>query len=98
MVVGKEVESAAKVWDVMKWLAATHGKGRYRNGLLGSRSKESSAFRCGGISAALTVRSNAACLSAFRIRSEQLLEKIRVELDAGYKRIKIKISPRGITM
>ena len=35
----------------------------------------------------------AACPSAFRIPSTQLLEKIETELAAGYQRIKMKIKP-----
>jgi hypothetical protein len=33
------------------------------------------------------------CQSAFRIRHEQLLDKIETELHAGYQRIKVKVKP-----
>ncbi len=69
-----------------------NGKGWYRNCVLGPRSKKT---RCplwrhlGGVNQIIE------CGVSIGIQDSvpQLLEKIRVELEAGYKRIKIKISP-----
>jgi o-succinylbenzoate synthase len=94
MVVGKEVESAAGVWDLMKW---ARGHRMAKAGIetacwdLEAKRLGVPLWRhLGGVNREIE------CGVSIGIQDsiEQLLEKIRVELDAGYKRIKIKISPR----
>lgn len=94
MVIGKEVESAAAIFDLMR---SARGHRMAKAGIetacwdleakklgvplwkhLGGENRE---IECG---VSIGIQDSV----------EQLLEKIRVELDAGYKRIKIKISPR----
>jgi O-succinylbenzoate synthase len=94
MVIGKEVESAAKVWDLMK---------NVRGNRMAKAAIETACWdleakwlnvplwkHLGGVNREI------ACGVSIGIQDsvEQLLEKIQVELDAGYQRIKIKISPR----
>jgi o-succinylbenzoate synthase len=94
MVVGKEVESAAGVWDLMKW---ARGHRMAKAGIetacwdLEAKRLGVPLWRhLGGVNREIE------CGVSIGIQDtiEQLLEKIRIELDAGYKRIKIKISPR----
>jgi o-succinylbenzoate synthase len=93
MVVGAEVESAARVWDVMR---------RVRGNRMAKAAIETACWdleakkldvplwrHLGG------VRREIDCGVSIGIQDsvEQLLGKIQTELDAGYKRIKIKIAP-----
>lgn len=94
MVAGREVRSAADVWDLMKWV---RGHRMAKSGIetacwdLEARTLGVPLWRhLGGVNQTIE------CGVSIGIQDsvEQLLEKIRVELEAGYKRIKIKISPR----
>ncbi|MBP9663256.1 MAG: o-succinylbenzoate synthase [Pyrinomonadaceae bacterium] len=94
IVVGKQVESAADVWSLMSWV---RGHRMAKSGIetacwdLEAKKLGVPLWRhLGG------VNQNIECGVSIGIQDsvEQLLEKIRVELEAGYKRIKIKISPR----
>src|SRR5688572_18650041 len=93
MVVGKEVESASKVFDLMR---------RARGHRMSKAGIETACWdleakklgvplwkHIGG------VRNQIECGVSIGIQDsvEQLFEKIRTELDAGYRRIKIKIAP-----
>lgn len=93
MVVGMEFESAANVWDAMKW---ARGHRMAKAGIetacwdLEAKKLGVPLWRhIGGVNQTIE------CGVSIGIQDsvEQLLEKIRVELEAGYKRIKIKISP-----
>ncbi len=93
MVVDREVESAAGVWDLMKW---ARGHRMAKAGIetacwdLEAKKLGIPLWRhLGGVNQEIE------CGVSIGIQDSvgQLLEKIRVELDAGYKRIKIKISP-----
>jgi O-succinylbenzoate synthase len=94
MVLGAEVESAANIWDLMK---------RVRGNRMAKAAIETACWdleakklnvplwrHLGGETREI------ACGVSIGIQDsvEQLLEKIQTELDAGYQRIKIKISPR----
>ena len=93
MVIGKEVESAAGIWDLVKKVRGHR------------MSKAAIETACWDLEAkALGVplwrhlggtNSEIACGVSIGIQDsvEQLLGKIRTELDAGYRRIKIKIAP-----
>lgn len=94
MVVGKEVRSAEDIWGLMKW---ARGHRMAKAGIetacwdLEAKKLGVPLWRhLGGVNREIE------CGVSIGIQDsvEQLLEKIRVELDAGYKRIKIKISPR----
>jgi o-succinylbenzoate synthase len=94
MVVGKEVESTADVWGLMSW---ARGHRMAKSGIetavwdLEAKKLGVPLWRhLGGVNQVIE------CGVSIGIQDsvEQLLEKIRVELEAGYKRIKIKISPR----
>lgn len=94
MVVGKEVESAAEVWNLMKW---ARGHRMAKSGIetacwdLEAKKLGVPLWRhLGGVNREIE------CGVSIGIQDSvaQLLDKIRVELEAGYKRIKIKISPR----
>ena len=94
MVVGKEVERAANVWNLMKW---ARGHRMAKSGIetacwdLEAKKLGVSLWRhLGGVNREID------CGVSIGIQDSvaQLLDKIRVELEAGYKRIKIKISPR----
>ncbi len=93
MVVGKEVGSAADVWGLMKW---ARGHRMAKSGIetacwdLEAKKLGVPLWKhLGGVNQTIE------CGVSIGIQDsvEQLLEKIRTELDAGYKRIKIKISP-----
>ncbi|MEO8648813.1 MAG: o-succinylbenzoate synthase [Acidobacteriota bacterium] len=94
MVVGNEVAAAADVWSLMKW---ARGHRMAKSGIetacwdLEAKLLGVPLWRhLGGVNQVIE------CGVSIGIQDsvEQLLEKIRVEVDAGYKRIKIKISPR----
>ena len=94
MVVGKEVESAADIWDLMKWV---RGHRMAKSGIetacwdLEAKKLGVPLWRhLGG------VNSQIECGVSIGIQDSvpELIGKIQTELDAGYKRIKIKISPR----
>ena len=94
MVVGREVDNAAGVWDLMKW---ARGHRMAKSGIetacwdLEAKKLGVPLWRhLGGVNQVIE------CGVSIGIQDsiEQLLGKIRTELDAGYKRIKIKISPR----
>jgi O-succinylbenzoate synthase len=93
MVIGREVESASGVWDLMK---------RVRGNRMAKAAIETAAWdleakklnvplwrHLGGANREI------ACGVSIGIQDsvEQLFEKIQTELDAGYRRIKIKIAP-----
>ncbi|MCU1287956.1 MAG: O-succinylbenzoate synthase [Acidobacteria bacterium] len=93
MVIGKEVESAGQIWDVMK---------RVRGNRMAKASIETACWdleakkinvplwkHLGGENREI------ACGVSIGIQDsiEQLFGKIQTELDAGYRRIKIKIAP-----
>lgn len=93
MVVGKEFENASGVWNAMKW---ARGHRMAKAGIetacwdLEAKKLGVALWRhLGGVNQTIE------CGVSIGIQDsvEQLLEKIRVEIDAGYKRIKIKISP-----
>ena len=94
MVVGREFASAAYVWSGMVW---ARGHRMAKSGIetacwdLEAKKVGVPLWRhLGGVNQEIE------CGVSIGIQDsvEQLLDKIRVELDAGYKRIKIKISPR----
>jgi O-succinylbenzoate synthase len=93
MVVGKEIESAAGVWDLMKW---ARGHRMAKSGIetacwdLEAKRLGVPLWRhLGGVNQEIE------CGVSIGIQDsvEQLIDKIQIEVDAGYKRIKIKISP-----
>ncbi|MEJ7847461.1 MAG: o-succinylbenzoate synthase [Pyrinomonadaceae bacterium] len=93
MVIGKEFVSAADVWNAMKW-ARGH-----------RMSKASIETACWDLEAKKLgvplwrhiggVKNETECGVSIGIQDsvEQLIGKIQTELDAGYRRIKIKIAP-----
>jgi O-succinylbenzoate synthase len=93
MVIGRDVESAESVWDLMK---AVRGH-RMAKAAIETACWDLEARRAGvplwkhlgGVQAEI------ACGVSIGIQDspEQLIEKIQKELDAGYQRIKIKIKP-----
>ncbi len=94
MVVGREFESAADVWGLMK---PVRGHRMAKAGIetacwdLEAKKLGVPLWRhLGGVNRTIE------CGVSIGIQDsvEQLLEKIRVEVDAGYRRIKIKISPK----
>lgn len=94
MVVGREIGRAADVWDLMKW---ARGHRMAKAGIetacwdLEAKKLGVPLWRhLGGVNQ--VVESGVSI--GIQDTVEQLLEKIHVEVDAGYKRIKIKISPR----
>lgn len=94
MVVGKEFETAADVWDAMSWVRGHRmSKAAIETACWDLEAKKLGVplwKHLGG------VRQEIECGVSIGIQAsiEQLFEKIRTELDAGYRRIKIKISPR----
>ncbi len=94
MIVGKQVASAADVWPLMSWV---RGHRMAKSGIetacwdLEAKKLGVPLWRLlGGVNQTIE------CGVSIGIQDsvEQLLEKIRIELEAGYKRIKIKISPK----
>jgi O-succinylbenzoate synthase len=94
MVIGKECESAADVWDLMKWVRGHRmSKAAIETACWDLEAKKLGVplwRHIGG------VKNEIECGVSIGIQDsvEQLIEKIKTELDAGYKRIKIKISPK----
>jgi O-succinylbenzoate synthase len=93
MVIGKAVENASEIWDLMK---------RVRGNRMAKAAIETACWdleakklnvplwkHLGGVNEEI------ACGVSIGIQDsiEQLFEKIQTELDAGYRRIKIKIAP-----
>ncbi len=94
MVIGKGFEAAADVWNAMKWV---RGHRMAKSGIetacwdLEAKKLGVPLWRhLGGVNREIE------CGVSIGIQDsvEQLIGKIQIELDAGYKRIKIKISPR----
>lgn len=94
IVIRKEVESAADVWNLM---ISARGNRMAKSGIetacwdLEAKKLGVPLWKhLGGVNREIE------CGVSIGIQDsvEQLLEKIQIELDAGYKRIKIKISPR----
>lgn len=94
MVIGKEVGSAADVWGLMKWVRGHRmAKAGIETACWDLEAKKNGVplwRHLGGVNQTIE------CGVSIGIQDSipQLLEKIRVEVEAGYKRIKIKISPR----
>jgi O-succinylbenzoate synthase len=94
MVIGAEVEAAANIWDLMKQVRGNRmAKAAIETACWDLEAKKLGVplwRHLGGENREI------ACGVSIGIQDsvEQLLEKIRTELDAGYQRIKIKISPR----
>jgi o-succinylbenzoate synthase len=94
MVVGREVKSAADVWPLMSWVRGHRmAKAGIETACWDLEAKKRGVplwKHLGGVNREIE------CGVSIGIQDsvEQLLEKIRVEVEAGYKRIKIKISPR----
>lgn len=92
-VVGKEVESAAGVWDLMRRARGNRmAKAAIETACWDLEAKKSGVplwKHLGGVNREIR------CGVSIGIQDsvEQLLEKIQTELDAGYQKIKIKIAP-----
>jgi O-succinylbenzoate synthase len=93
MVVGKEVELAAQVWDLMKKARGNRmAKAAIETAVWDLEAKKLNVplwRHLGG------VQNEIRCGVSIGIQDsiEQLFEKIQIELNAGYQRIKIKIAP-----
>ncbi len=93
LVVGRTIESAAKVWDAMKQIRGNRmAKSAIETACwdLEAKSLNVPLWRhLGGVNQEIS------CGVSIGIQDsvEQLFEKIQTELDAGYQRIKIKIAP-----
>lgn len=93
MVIGREVSSANEIWNLMKPVRGNRmAKAAIETACWDLEAKKLNAplwRHLGG------VNRDIACGVSIGIQDtvEQLLEKIRTELDAGYQRIKIKIAP-----
>jgi O-succinylbenzoate synthase len=93
MVLGKEFDCAANVWDLMKRVRGNRmAKAAIETAVWDLEAKKLGAplwKHLGG------VRGEIECGVSIGIQDsvEQLFEKIQTELDAGYRRIKIKIAP-----
>ncbi len=93
MVVGKEYASAAGVWGLMKWVRGHRmAKAGIETACWDLEAKKLGVplwRHLGGVNQTIE------CGVSIGIQDsiEELIEKIRVEVEAGYKRIKIKISP-----
>ncbi|MDQ6788639.1 MAG: o-succinylbenzoate synthase [Acidobacteriota bacterium] len=93
MVLGKEIESAANVWDLMKRARGNRmAKAAIETAVWDLEAKKLNAplwKHLGGVNQEI------ACGVSIGIQDsvEQLFGKIQTELDAGYRRIKIKIAP-----
>lgn len=94
MVVGREFEKAADIWDAMTW---ARGHRMAKAGI------ETACWDLEAIKLGVPlwrhiggVNREIECGVSIGIQDsvEQLIGKIQTELDAGYRRIKIKISPR----
>ena len=93
MILDREIESAARVWDLMKSVRGNRmAKATLETAVwdLEARALNAPLWKhLGG------TRGEIECGVSIGIQDsvEQLFEKIQTELDAGYKRIKIKIAP-----
>ena len=93
MVIGKEFEKAENFWDLMKTVRGNRmAKAAIETAVWDLEAKKQGVplwKHLGG------VNQEVACGVSIGIQDsvEQLLEKIQIELDAGYQRIKIKIAP-----
>jgi O-succinylbenzoate synthase len=93
MVLGKEIESAAQVWDLMRRVRGNRmAKAAIETAVWDLEAKKLNVplwKHLGGVNREI------ACGVSIGIQDsvEQLFGKIQTELDAGYKRIKIKIAP-----
>jgi len=93
MVVGKEIESAAQVWDSMKRVRGNRmAKAAIETAVWDLEAKKLNVplwKHLGGVNREIS------CGVSIGIQDsvEQLFGKIQTELDAGYQRIKIKIAP-----
>lgn len=93
LVIGKELKKASDVWALMKKVRGNRmSKAAIETAVWDLEAKKLNIplwKHLGG------VRSEIACGVSIGIQDsvEQLLEKIQTELDAGYRRIKIKIAP-----
>ena len=93
MVIGRDVESAGGVWNLMKAVRGHRmAKGSIETACWDLEAKRAGVplwKHIGG------VQTEIACGVSIGIQDspEQLIEKIQKELDAGYQRIKIKIKP-----
>ena len=93
MVIGKEFERAGNVWDLMKKVRGNRmAKAAIETAVWDLEAKKLNVplwKHLGGVNQEI------ACGVSIGIQDsvEQLLEKIKTELDAGYQRIKIKIAP-----
>ena len=94
MVIGAEVENAAQIWDLMKNVRGNRmAKAAIETAVWDLEAKKLNVplwRHLGGVNKEI------ACGVSIGIQDsvEQLLGKIETELEAGYQRIKIKISPR----
>lgn len=94
MVIGKEVESAADIWGLMKQVRGNRmAKAAIETACWDLEAKKLNVplwRHLGGVNQEIA----SGVSIGIQNTVEQLLEKIQIELDAGYQRIKIKISPR----
>jgi len=93
MVLGKKIETAAEVWDLIKKVRGNRmAKAAIETAVWDLEAKKLNVplwKHLGGVNQEID------CGVSIGIQDsvEQLFEKIETELDAGYKRIKIKIAP-----
>jgi len=94
MIIGAEVESAANIWDLVEQVRGNRmAKAALETACWDLEAKKLGVplwRHLGGVNREI------ACGVSIGIQDtiEDLIEKIQTELDAGYQRIKIKISPR----
>ncbi|CAA9383871.1 MAG: N-acylamino acid racemase [uncultured Pyrinomonadaceae bacterium] len=93
MILNREIESAAQVWDLMRKIRGNRmAKATLETAIWDLEAKQLNVplwKHLGGVNREID------CGVSIGIQDsvEQLFEKIQTELDAGYKRIKIKIAP-----
>ena len=93
MVLGKEIETASEVWDLMRKVRGNRmAKAAIETAVWDLEAEKLSVplwKHLGGVNQEMS------CGVSIGIQDsvEQLFDKIQTELDAGYKRIKIKIAP-----
>jgi len=93
MVLGKEIETASQVWDLMRRVRGNRmAKAAIETAVWDLEAKKLNIplwKHLGGVNQEI------ACGVSIGIQNsiEQLFDKIQTELEAGYKRIKIKIAP-----
>jgi len=93
MLVGKSVESAADVWGLMKWARGHRmAKSGIETACWDLEAKKLSVPLWRHLGGVRNVIESGVSIG-IQDSIAELLEKIRVEVEAGYKRIKIKISP-----